>query len=173
VSKLSVLDEETLQEELGRLVQAELVYQRGIRRHATYSFKHALIQDVAYASLLRSARQQNHRHIAQVLEAQFPDTAETQPEVLAHHLTEAGLHENAIDYWYRAGQHAMERSANTEAIHHLHKRLMLLETLPETRMQLQYAFTPDDLGEVIAAWEHIPAAVRAGIVAMVRASRQA
>ena len=74
----------------GRLVEAEIVYQRGVPPHATYVFKHALIQDAAYASLLKSTRQQYHQRIAQVLEAQFPDTAETQPELLAQHYTEPG-----------------------------------------------------------------------------------
>ena len=85
------LDAATLQQELRRLVEAELVYQRGVPPQATYTFKHALIQDTAYASLLKSTRQQYHQRIAQVLEAQFPETAEAQPELLAHHCTEAGL----------------------------------------------------------------------------------
>ena len=80
-----------MQRELGRLVEAELLYQRGQPPQATYRFKHALIQDAAYQSLLKSTRQQYHQRIAQVLEARFPGTAETQPELLAHHYTEAGL----------------------------------------------------------------------------------
>src|SRR5262249_2288584 len=87
---VSQLDEVMLQHELGRLVEAEIVYQRGVPPQATYIFKHALIQDAAYASLLKSTRQQYHQHIAQVLESQFPEIAETQPELLAHHYTEAG-----------------------------------------------------------------------------------
>src|SRR5262249_7524387 len=83
----------TLQGELGRLVEAEIVYQRGVPPQATYTFKHALIQDTAYQSLLKSTRQHYHHRIAQVLEAQFPEVAETQPELLAHHYTEAGLTE--------------------------------------------------------------------------------
>jgi predicted ATPase len=88
---VSQLDAMTLQRELGRLVEVELVYQRGLPLQATYTFKHALIQDAAYASLLKSTRQQYHQRIAQVLEIQFPETAEAQPELLAHHYTEAGL----------------------------------------------------------------------------------
>jgi class 3 adenylate cyclase len=93
---VSQVDEMTLQRELGRLVDAELVYQRGVPPQSTYVFKHALIQDAAYESLLKSTRQQYHQRIAQVLEAQFPETTEGQPELLAHHYTEAGLIEQAI-----------------------------------------------------------------------------
>src|SRR5437899_11963524 len=103
---VSPLDAVTLQRELGRLVEAEIVYQRGVPPQATYTFKHALIQDAAYASLLKSTRQHYHQRIAQVLETQFPETAETQPELLAHHYTEAGLIEQAIGYWHQAGQSA-------------------------------------------------------------------
>src|SRR4029434_6025419 len=96
---VSQVDASTLQWELGRLVEAEIVYQRGLPPQATYMFKHALIQDAAAQSLLKSTRQQYHQRIAQVLEAQFPVTAETHPELLAHHYTEAGLVEQAIGYW--------------------------------------------------------------------------
>ena len=126
------LDAATLQQELRRLVEAELVYQRGVPPQATYTFKHALIQDTAYASLLKSTRQQYHQRIAQVLEAQFPETAKTQPELLAQHYTEAGLTEQAVPYWQLAGQRAIERSAHVEAIAHLRQGLAFLPTLPET-----------------------------------------
>src|SRR5262249_44332916 len=112
-------------------------YQRGMRPQATYTFKHALIQDAAYESLLKSTRQQYHQRIAQVLEAQFPETAEIQPELLAHHFTEAGLIEQAMGYWSKAGQNAIQRSAHVEAISHLTKGLELLKTLPETPQRLQ------------------------------------
>src|SRR5437870_4954955 len=84
-------NDRTLHEELHRLVEAELLYQRGVPPQATYTFKHALIQDAAYASLLKSTRQHYHQRIAQVLESQFSETTEGQPELLAHHYTEAGL----------------------------------------------------------------------------------
>jgi len=126
------LDEPTLQWELGRLVDAELVYQRGVVPSTTYIFKHALIQDTAYASLLRSTRQGYHRRIAGVLEEQFPQIAEAQPELLAHHFTEASLNEQAIGYWQQAGEKSVQRSANVEAIAHLTKALELLNTLPDT-----------------------------------------
>jgi predicted ATPase len=129
---VSQLDEVTLQRELGKLVEAELVYQRGIPPQSTYVFKHALIQDAAYESLLKSTRQQYHQRIAQVLEGQFPETAEAEPELLAHHCTEAGLLAQAVGYWHKAGQRAIERSSHAEAMSHLTKRLELLQTLPET-----------------------------------------
>src|SRR5207244_3699897 len=110
----SQVDAATLQRELGRLVEAEIVYQRGMPPQSTYVFKHALIQDTAYASLLKSTRQHYHQRIAQVLEEQFPETAEIQPELLAHHCTEAGLTEQAVGYWQKAGQSAIERSAHVE-----------------------------------------------------------
>jgi predicted ATPase len=132
------LDEMMLQHELGRLVEAEIVYQRGVPPQATYTFKHALIQDTAYQSLLKSTRQGYHQRIAQVLEAQFPEMAETQPELLAHHYTEAGLTEKAVHYWYHASQSAIQRSAHVEAIAHLRQGLELLKTLPETPQRLQH-----------------------------------
>src|SRR5207253_10976653 len=131
LSTVSQLDDTTLQRELGRLVEAEIVYQRGVLPQATYTFKHALIRDAAYDSLLKSTRQQYHQRIANVLEEQFPETAETQPELVAHHLTEAGLPVQAVVYWYKAGQRASERSAHVEAISHLRQGLELLKTLPE------------------------------------------
>ncbi len=124
------------QQALARLVEAELLYQRGVPPQAEYRFKHALIQEAAYQALLQSQRQQYHRLIAQVLEERFPETAETHPEVLAHHYTAAGLHERAVGYWQRAGGRAVERSANVEAIGYLTKGLEGLKTLPESRERL-------------------------------------
>jgi class 3 adenylate cyclase/predicted ATPase len=126
---------------LEQLVQSELVFRRGTAPDAIYSFKHALVQDTAYQSLLKSKRQQLHARIAQVLEERLADTGETGPEVLARHLTDAGLLERAIPYWRRAGELAAGRSANVEAIAHLSKGLELIGTLPNT---------PDHLGEELA-----------------------
>jgi class 3 adenylate cyclase/predicted ATPase len=134
---VSELDEMPLQRELGRLVEAELVYQRGVPPQATYLFKHALVVDAAYASLLKSTRQQYHQRIAQVMEERFPDTVETQPELLAHHYTEAGLAEKAVHYWYHAGQSAIQRSAHVETVSHLRTGLELLQVLPETPERTQ------------------------------------
>jgi class 3 adenylate cyclase/predicted ATPase len=129
---LSPLDDATLQAALARLVLTELLYQRGRPPRARYSFKHALIQDAAYASLLRSTRQHFHQQIAELFTARFPETAEAQPELVAHHYTEAGLSEPAVTYWYQAGQQAVERSAYVEAIAHLTTGLAVLQHLPET-----------------------------------------
>jgi predicted ATPase len=126
------LNERTLHEELHRLVEAELLYQRGVPPQSAYVFKHALIQDAAYESLLKSTRQHYHQRIAHVLEEQFPETTQAQPEFLAHHYTEAGLTGQAVAYWYKAGQKASEGSAHVEAISHLTKGLALLQTLAET-----------------------------------------
>src|SRR6266850_6492339 len=111
-------DEDTLQAGLAQLVTAELLYQRGRPPRSRYMFKHALIQDAAYASLLKSTRQQVHQQIAQVLEARFPALVETQPELVAQHYTVAGCTEQAVVYWQRAGELATGRSANLEAISH-------------------------------------------------------
>jgi tetratricopeptide (TPR) repeat protein len=126
------MDEGTLQETLIQLVDAELLYQRGAPPQATYTFKHALIQDTAYQALLKSTRQQYHQRIAQVLEARFPEVIEEQPEVLGHHYTEAGMYEPAAASWQRAGQRAVAQSANAEAIRHLTRGLEVLALLPET-----------------------------------------
>jgi class 3 adenylate cyclase/predicted ATPase len=138
---VSPWDEETLHRGLHQLVEAEFLYQQGLPPQATYRFKHALIQDAAYQSLLKSTRQQYHQRIAQVLAAHFPETAETQPELLAHHCTEAGLTEQAVRYWQRAGEHASERSAPLEAISHFTTGIALLQTLPETPARTQQAVT--------------------------------
>ena len=104
---VSPMDELELWRGLVQLVQAEVLYQRGALPQATYLFKHALIQEAAYQSLLKSTRQQYHQRIAQVLAAQFPETTATQPELLAQHYTEAGLQAQALPYWHQAGQRAI------------------------------------------------------------------
>jgi class 3 adenylate cyclase/predicted ATPase len=128
---VSPLDEATLQQGLRQLVEAELVYQRGVPPQATYTFKHALIQDAAYQSLLKSTRQQYHQRIAQTLVEQFPDLIETQPEVLAQHCTAAGLIDRALRYRQQAGQRAHARAAHAESVIHLTQGLALLATLPD------------------------------------------
>jgi class 3 adenylate cyclase/predicted ATPase len=145
---VSPLEENRLQQGLSQLVDAELLYQRGMPPQSTYLFKHALIQDTAYQSLLKSRRQQLHQQIAQVLEERFLETKETQPELLAHHYTEAGLIAQALPYWRQAGQRASQRSAYQEAINHLTKGLEVLKTLPDTperarqELALQLALGP-------------------------------
>src|SRR5215470_14477301 len=135
------MEAERLQQGLRQVVEVELLYQRGLPPQVTYLFKHALIQDTAYHSLLKSKRQQYHQQIARVLEERFLETKETQPELLAHHYTEAGLSAQAIPYWQKAGQRASQRSANVEAISHFTKGLELLKPLPDTPERNQQELT--------------------------------
>jgi class 3 adenylate cyclase/tetratricopeptide (TPR) repeat protein len=145
----SELDEPALLGALAQLVQGELLFQRGVPPDPTYTFKHALIQDAAYQSLLKRTRQRYHARIAEVLVDQFPEIAEAQPELVAHHLTEAGKTELAVEYWTRAGRRAFQRSANQEATEHLRTGLGLLDRLPpspgrdslELRLQLALGWT--------------------------------
>jgi hypothetical protein len=131
LTAVSPLTEDSLQQGLKHLVESELVYQSGVPPRARYLFKHALVQDTAYQSLLKRRRQQLHQTIGKVLEEQFPQTVETQLELVAHHYTEAGLIEQAIPYWQRAGEHATQQSASAEAIAHLTKGLELVTALPQ------------------------------------------
>lgn len=133
----SGMEDGTLRHALKQLTDAELLYQRGLPPQAAYLFKHALIQEAAYQSLLKSTRQRLHRQIAQVLTVRFPETAESRPEVLAHHYTEAGLLDHAIPYWQQAGQRASRHSAYREAVEHLTKGVKLLGRLPETPQQTE------------------------------------
>jgi hypothetical protein len=110
------IPERQLSDALEQLVNAELLYRRGVPPNAQYIFKHALVQDVAYASLLRANRQQVHARIARAYETRFPEVVRAQPELVAHHFTEAGLSDAAIEYWQRAGDLAMARSGHAEAI---------------------------------------------------------
>ena len=134
-------DKRSLGSALTQLVNAELVYQRGVPPDATYRFKHALIHDAAYQSLLKSTRQQYHQRIAQVLTERFSALVASQPELVAHHYTEGGLGAQAINYWYMAAQRAVESSANLEAISYLGKALELLTAVPadEGRTHLELA----------------------------------
>jgi predicted ATPase len=133
--------EGAVQRELTRLQHAEFVDERLRRPEPVYTFKHALTQEVAYQAVPTHMRHQSHRRVAQVLEARYPETCETQPERLAHHYTEAGLIAQAIPYWWRAGQRALERSASVEAISHLTKWLALLTILPDITDHLQQDLT--------------------------------
>ena len=143
---VSPLRQNQLHEALERLEQSELVFRRGTPPHATFTFKHALVQDAAYDGLLRSKRQQIHAAIARAIAERFPEKAIVQPELLAHHYSGAGLAEQAIGYWLKAGQQAAELSANTEAIGHLTKGLEDLRSVPESHrrdeleLELQTAF---------------------------------
>jgi class 3 adenylate cyclase/predicted ATPase len=129
---VSGLSEKYLREALAQLVAAELIFQRGLPPEATYIFKHTLLQDAAYGSMLRAKRQQIHADVKRALEDRLPEVVEAQPELLAFHCSEAGLVEEALVYWERAGQRAARRSANREATGHFRKALELLERTPQT-----------------------------------------
>jgi TOMM system kinase/cyclase fusion protein len=130
--EVSPLDDATLQHGLARLVDAEVLYQRGLPPQATYSFKHSLIQETAYRSLLKRTRRETHARIARALEDHFPERIFLEPEVVARHYEEAGLAAKAVPYFQQAGERAAERSAHREAAGHLREAIALLETLPET-----------------------------------------
>jgi class 3 adenylate cyclase/predicted ATPase len=132
LAAVTTMAEHQLDYALNQLVSSELIVRRGITPDARYSFKHVLVQDVAYESLLKSKRQQLHARIAKVLEERFPEMAATEPELLAQHYAGAELTGQAIDYYQKAGERAARRSANAEAIEHLTNGLQLLKTLPET-----------------------------------------
>src|SRR6516225_8555370 len=127
------LGEPELREALRRLVEAGLVFQRGAPPTAEYLFKHALVQDTAYSTLLRGPRQALHRRIAIALEAQFPSLVEARPELAAHHYGEAAMADKAVPYWLLAGKLSVARSAVEEAVAQLRRGLGLLSSLPETR----------------------------------------
>jgi tetratricopeptide (TPR) repeat protein len=134
-----------LDDALAQLVKAELIYRSGTPPDAVYTFKHALVQDAAYSTLLRSRRQQLHAHITATLESQFPDIAAAQPALLARHCDAAGLAEKAVDYWLAAGRQAWARSAVTEAVTLLRRGLAVVPAVPasdrrrETELDLQIA----------------------------------
>ncbi len=142
LAAIAPLDAETLQSELAALVNADLVHQRGFFPRARFTFKHALVQDAAYESLLRKTRQLWHRRIADVLISRVAQMGQSSPELLAHHYTEAGQTIDAIGYWAKAGLQAQERSANKEAISHFRQGLSLVATLEESadRDRLEFQF---------------------------------
>ena len=124
--------EAALQSALERLIEAGLLFRQGVPPHATYLFKHALVQDAAYGTLLRDPRRALHARISETLESQFAEIAENQPEVLARHCTEAGLIEKAMGLWDKAGQQSMARSALVEAIAQFTRALDLIAALAAT-----------------------------------------
>jgi predicted ATPase len=127
---------------LDRLVQSGLLFRQGLRPHATYLFKHALVQDAAYGTLLRASRRKLHGRIADTLQKEFSDLAEAQPELIAHHLTEGGQTESAIHAWLRAGRKSFVRSGMIEAVTQFRKGLGLIDGLPEgqDRWRLELEF---------------------------------
>jgi class 3 adenylate cyclase/tetratricopeptide (TPR) repeat protein len=148
ISAVAPMPGQQLDDALSQLVSAELIFRRGIPPDAEYTFKHALVQDAAYGTLLRSKRQQIHARIAATLEDQFPEIVAAQPTLLAQHCGQAGLGEKAVVYWFKAGKHAMGRSAMTEAVAQLNKGLDVLAKLPDSpwrrqqELDLQIALGP-------------------------------
>ena len=188
ISALAGLEEQMLQSGLGQLVADELLYQRGRPPRSRYLFKHALIQDAAYQSLLKRTRQQYHQQAARLLKDRFPELASTQPELVAHHYTEGNCPAQAIAYWHKAGVAAASRSANIEAIDQFRRGLALVEALSdeperaERELDLQMALGPalvatkfpshPDIGRTYArAWElcrHIRRAAARAMAAQTR-----
>ena len=130
IEAIAPMPQAQLDDALAQLSTSGLAFRRGTPPDAIYTFKHALVQDAAYDSLLRSRRQELHAKIARAIEQRFPNIKTTEPEVLAHHLMEAGLTEVAIPLWQAAGELALQRTALTEAISHLNRGLGLISTLP-------------------------------------------
>jgi len=138
IRSVSALDDAQLTTSLAAMASAGLLFQRGTPPDATYAFKHALIQDAAYETLLKSKRQQYHRRVADVLIQDFADQAATEPELVARHLSLAGLSERAVEYWLLAGQRAGERSAHVEAIADLENGLQELRLLPPSQSRDEF-----------------------------------
>jgi class 3 adenylate cyclase/predicted ATPase len=132
ISVIAAMPQQQVDDALARLVSAELIFRRGTPPDAEYTFKHALVQDAAYSTLLRSRRQQLHGRIAATLERQFPEIVDTQPEVLAWHCAEAALVDKAVGYCVKAGRKAFARGAMTEAVAQLRKGLDLLSGQPDS-----------------------------------------
>ena len=131
LAAVSPLAQNELRDALNQLIDAALIFPLGTPPSMRFVFKHALVQDAAYGSLLKSKRRELHGRIAKALEDEFAERVETEPELLAHHFTEAAITEPALDYWLRAGQRAIERCAYLEAKSHLERGLALVKTLPE------------------------------------------
>jgi predicted ATPase/class 3 adenylate cyclase len=147
-------DETRLQHSLAELEETGLIFRQGDLPDAIYSFKHALVRDAAYQSLLKRRRRQLHGQIARVLEQEFKDAVVNDPEIVAHHFTEAGMLERATDYWLKAGKRALGRSSNAEAVKHLTRGMELCEQLPSSphrdRKELDFYLA---LGPAVAATE--------------------
>jgi class 3 adenylate cyclase/predicted ATPase len=138
ISAVAAMPRQHLDVALTQLVDAELIFRRGTPPDAEYTFKHALVQDTAYSTILRGRRHQLHARIAGTLESQFPEVVETRPELLARHCTEAGLVEKAVGYWLKAGQRTLARSAMVESVAQLRKGLDLVSRVPDSTLRFQH-----------------------------------
>jgi len=154
ISAVAQMPQERVDDALGQLVNAELIFRRGTPPDAEYTFKHALVQDAAYSTLLHSRRQLLHGRIATTLESEFPEVVTDEPALMARHSREAGLNEKAVDYLYKAGQQAFARHAITEAVAQLQRGLELLTTMPDNpshqQQELDLRIT---LGQALIATE--------------------
>jgi predicted ATPase len=158
LTSVTDLPETQFRKALDRLVDAGLLFVRGTPPHSSYIFKHALVQDTAYGTLLRSRRQRLHNRIAAMLEDRFPEIVLAQPALLAQHCTAAGLAERAVGYWLKAGQRALARPAMTEAVAQLRKGLDVLAGLPDgPRRRQQELDLQIALGSALAATKGIAA----------------
>lgn len=158
IAGVYLIPEATLAHALAKLTESELAFQRGTIPSAVYTFKHALVQEVAYDSMLKSQRQPLHARIAKLLEERWPDIQDTKPELLAHHYTSAGLTEAAVPFWRRAGEVAMQRFALVEALSHLHKGMSLVSGLPASpgrdlmELRLRTVLAPAEVAQ--RGWGH-------------------
>ena len=157
IAAVAPMPQAQLDDALAQLSASGLAFRRGTPPDAIYTFKHALVQDAAYDSLLKSRRQELHAKIARVIEQRFPNIKTTEPEVLAHHLTAAGLAEAAIPLWQAAGELALKRMALTEAISHLNQGLELVSTLPRSSQR-----DASELGLRSLPWNSVAGAQRLG-----------
>ena len=154
--------EADLRSALDRLIDAGLLFRQGVPPHATYLFKHALVQDAAYGTLLREPRRALHARIAETLVGQFADIAESQPELLARHYTEAGLIEKAVSFWRTAGQRSLARAALLEGAEQLKRALDQIATVPATpdlrreeiKLQVVFANARSLMGDLVGGKEH-------------------
>jgi class 3 adenylate cyclase len=146
ISAVAQMPQHQLDDALVQLEHAELIFRRGIPPDAEYTFKHALVQDAAYGTMLRSRRQQLHGRIAAVLEGEFPEVQRTQPEILAYHCAEAGLAEKAVDYYLAASKRATAASNNTEASRQIARARTLLDTLPASARRTTELRTRIEIG---------------------------
>jgi predicted ATPase len=152
ISAVATIPKQQLDDALAQLIDAELIFRRGTPPDAEYTFKHALVQEAAYSTLLRSRRQQLHDRIAATLETHFSEFIQTQPEVLARHCAEAGLVEKAVGYWLKAGQLSITRSAMTEAVAQLGKGLEFLVSTHNGAVRQEHELTLQvALGSALAA----------------------
>ncbi|MGI9507231.1 MAG: AAA family ATPase, partial [Geminicoccaceae bacterium] len=151
IAAIANLNDQALDRALDQLVDAELIYARGQPPNATYLFKHALVQDAAYSSLLRSRRQQLHARVVQVLESSFQQTVEQEPERIAQHAAAAGQVERAIAFWYRAAERANIRSANAEAEGHIRKALAAVDDLADADRDRERIRLLTLLGRILTA----------------------